>query len=153
MAAIIDPATIAKAVQAEIERQQTAVTEDMSIEDLSAVIKHLEAKLAQCQSALARKSGGSCCPPGGAMGACCNSCATGGSSFVSLEPALRAAKSAGTWPDLPWTDRALPPTAPTIPAATDSTRPSLSRSRCVPRSCHRQAGRRQDHGVPHQDDE
>ena len=122
MATLVDPASIAKAVQAEIERQQTKVVyDDMTIEELEAVIQHLEAKITLCKNALAKK-GGSCCPPGGAMGSCCNACAPGGSSFVSSEPALRAAKSTGTWPDLPWTDRECHPAlsldTPAVPRPT-----------------------------------
>ena len=80
----MDAAAIAKAVQTEIERQQTDVVyNDLSVEELEGVVQHLSARLELCKEALATKQGGK----------------------KPEVAALVAKKSEGSWPDLPWTDR------------------------------------------------
>jgi 5-methyltetrahydrofolate--homocysteine methyltransferase len=79
----MDAAAIAKAVQTEIERQQTDVVyNDLSVEELEGVVQHLSARLELCKEALATKQGGK----------------------KPEVAALVAKKSVGSWPDLPWTD-------------------------------------------------
>jgi hypothetical protein len=76
----LDPNAIAAAVKAEIEKQQAAVNyDDLSEADLQAIVGQLTSKLELCKSALAAKSGG-----------------------AAAAPAMKAAKSTGTYPDLPW---------------------------------------------------
>lgn len=88
----VDAAAVAKAVQAEIERQQSDVVyNDLSVTELEDVIQHLSSRLELCKEALTRKEGGSA------------------SGSAPAAPALKAAKVEGSWPDLPWTDRELPP--------------------------------------------
>ena len=79
----MDAAAITKAVQTEIERQQTDVVyNDLSVEELEGVVEHLTARLELCKEALTAKGGGK-----------------------KPEVKLVAKKTEGTWPDLPWTDR------------------------------------------------
>ena len=74
---------IAAAVKKEIERQQAAVVyEDLSVDELTAVVSQLGAKLDQCKTALAKRSGGG--------------------------PAMKAEKSTGSFPELPWGREYLP---------------------------------------------
>ena len=121
----VDAAAVQKAVQAEIERQQSEVVyKDLSVTELEGVVQHLTSRLKLCKDALALKKDGaakasaccaapfpdptSCSSAGGAGGAAC--CASGScASTPSSAPALKATKVEGTWPDLPWTDRAPPP--------------------------------------------
>ena len=121
----VDAAAVQKAVQAEIERQQSEVVyKDLSVAELEGVVQHLTSRLELCKDALALKKDGaakasaccaapfpdptSCSSAGGAGGAAC--CASGScASTPSSAPALKATKVEGTWPDLPWTDRAPPP--------------------------------------------
>ena len=121
----VDAAAVTKAVQAEIERQQSEVVyKDLSVAELEGVVQHLTSRLELCKDALALKKDGaakasaccaapfpdptSCSSAGGAGGAAC--CAAGScASTPSSAPALKATKVEGTWPDLPWTDRAPPP--------------------------------------------
>ena len=121
----VDAAAVTKAVQAEIERQQSEVVyKDLSVAELEGVVQHLTSRLELCKDALALKKDGaakasaccaapfpdptSCSSAGGAVGAAC--CAAGScASTPSSAPALKATKVEGTWPDLPWTDRAPPP--------------------------------------------
>ena len=80
----MDAAAIAKAVQTEIERQQTDVVyNDLSVDELEGVVQHLSARLELCKEALAAKTGGK----------------------KPEVAALVAKKSEGSWPELPWTDR------------------------------------------------
>jgi len=75
----IDPAKIAAAVQAEIERQQTDVVYDnLSVSELEEVVAHLTSRLELCKEALAAKTG------------------------VKEEVKMVAKKAEGEWPDLPW---------------------------------------------------
>ncbi len=88
-ARIMDSVAIAKAVQAEIERQQTDVVySDLSVAELEDVIKHLSSRLDLCKQALAEKQGG-----------------------AAAAPKMVAQKATGSWPELPWTDRAPLPAA------------------------------------------
>ena len=85
----MDSVAIAKAVQAEIERQQTDVVySDLSVAELEDVIKHLSSRLDLCKQALAEKQGG-----------------------AAAAPKMVAQKATGSWPELPWTDRAPLPAA------------------------------------------
>ena len=108
----MDAAAIAKAVQTEIERQQTDVVyNELSVEELEGVVQHLTTRLELCKEALATKQGDK-----------------------KPEPkALKAKKSEGTWPDLPWTDR-----APRRPRARPPPPPCVLRCglpRPAPRAC------------------
>ena len=121
----VDAAAVTKAVQAEIERQQSEVVyKDLSVAELEGLVQHLTSRLELSKDALALKKDGaanasaccadpfpnptSCSSAGGAGGAAC--CASGScASTPSSAPALKATKVEGTWPDLPWTDRAPPP--------------------------------------------
>ena len=86
----MDPVAIAKAVQAEIERQQTDVVySDLSVAELEDVIKHLSSRLDLCKQALAEKQGGA----------------------AAAAPKMVAQKVTGSWPELPWIDRAPLPAA------------------------------------------
>ena len=111
MASPVDAASIAKAVEAEIERQQSLVVTDLNVEELEAVIAHLSSRLELCQSALKEKRGGAAGGLASSLGAAFgvpDSCGDAGevSSVTAAAPAKKAAKSVGRWPDLPWTNPA-----------------------------------------------
>jgi 5-methyltetrahydrofolate--homocysteine methyltransferase len=75
----VNSAAIAEAVKKEIERQQAAVVyEDLSVDELTAVVSQLSSKLDQCKAALAKRSGG------------------------GEAAAPKAAPPAGKFPELPW---------------------------------------------------
>ena len=88
----VDAAAVTKAVQAEIERQQSEVVyKDLSVAELEGVVQHLTSRLELSKDALALKKDGaakapaccaapfpdptSCSSAGGAGGAAC--CASG----------------------------------------------------------------------------
>ena len=100
----LDPSAVAKAVQAEIERQQSGVVySELSAAELKDVIQHLESRLDMCKEALAEKEdGGPLAKDGGGAGAkqeggsgvrgasCCGSGKSCCSVRASTAPALTA---------------------------------------------------------------
>jgi hypothetical protein len=159
----VDAAAVTKAVQAEIERQQSEVVyKDLSVSELEGVVQHLTSRLELCKDALAKMQDGpaktpSCCgAPFPDATSCCSGsgAACASASTSSSAPALKATKVVGTWPDLPWTDRALRLAVLIAPAPRAPRPPQSSAkmrlSRCL--SYDGQAGRREDHRLPDEDD-
>ena len=158
----VDAAAVTKAVQAEIERQQSEVVyKDLSVSELEGVVQHLTSRLELCKDALAKMQDGpaetpSCCGASfpSATSCCGGSGAACASASTSSAPALKATKVVGTWPDLPWTDRAPRPVILTAPAPRAPRSPQSSAK--VRLSCYlsydRQARRREDHRLPDEDD-
>ena len=76
----LDAAAVAAAVKKEIERQQEAINYDeLPAEQLEAAVQSLQRRLALCQEAIAKRGG------------------------EAAPAARKAAKSEGTFPDLPFT--------------------------------------------------
>ena len=80
----MDANAIAEAIKVEVERQQANVDYDaMSVADLEAVIASLEGRLTLCKAAASKRGAGD-------------------APAKKEAPKKVAAKSEGTWPELPW---------------------------------------------------